>query len=154
MASRVWRIRRPDVTIVVDCGGALGWGLPAAAGYSLGTGREPVVCLLGDGAAMYSPQALWTMAHERLPVIVVVMNNREYNVLKNFMRGQSHYLSASSNRFIAMDLIDPAIDFLALAACMGIQARRIERAGDIADAVAAGIASGKPNLIELPISVT
>ena len=133
-------------------GGALGWGLPAAAGCSLGIGREPVVCLLGDGAAMYSPQALWTMAHERLPVTVVVMNNREYNVLKNFMRGQSHYLSAASNRFIAMDLVDPAIDFLALATSMGVEARRVDRACDIAGAVAAGIASGRPNLIELPIS--
>ncbi len=133
-------------------GGALGWGLPAAAGYSLGIGREPVVCLVGDGAALYSPQALWTLAHEKLPVTVVVMNNREYNVLKNFMRGQSHYLSASSNRFIAMDLADPAIDYLALAASMGVPARRVERACDIAAAVEAGIASGRPNLIEVPIS--
>ncbi len=135
-------------------GGALGWGLPAAAGYSLGIGREPVVCLVGDGAAMYSPQALWTLAHERLPVTVVVMNNREYNVLKNFMKGQAHYLSAASNRFIAMDLVDPAIDFLALAASMGVPARRVERAGDIAGAVEAGIASGLPNLIEITISAS
>ena len=133
-------------------GGALGWGLPAAAGYSLGIGREPVVCLVGDGAAMYSPQALWTLAHERLPVTVVVMNNREYNILKNFMRGQAHYLSASSNRFIAMDLVDPPVDYLALAASMGVEARRVERACDITAAVAAGIASGRPNLIEVPIS--
>ncbi len=133
-------------------GGALGWGLPAAAGYSLGIGREPVVCLLGDGAAMYSPQALWTLAHERLPVTVLVMNNREYNVLKNFMRGQSHFLSAASNRFIAIDLVDPPIDYLALAASMGVPARRVERAQDIAAAVEAGITSGRPNLIEVPIS--
>ncbi len=134
-------------------GGALGWGLPAAAGYSLGIGREPVVCLLGDGAALYSPQALWTLAHEKLPVTVVVMNNREYNVLKNFMRSQAHYLSAASNHFIAMDLVDPPIDFLALATSMGIPSRRVERATDIAAAVQAGIASGLPNLIEVPISV-
>lgn len=134
-------------------GGALGWGLPAAAGYSLGIGREPVVCLLGDGAALYSPQALWTLAHERLPVTVVVMNNREYNVLKNFMRSQTHYLSAASNHFIAMDLVDPPVDFLALATSMGIPSRRVDRATDLAAAVQAGIASGLPNLIEVPISV-
>ncbi len=135
-------------------GGALGWGLPAAAGYSLGIGREPVVCLVGDGAALYSPQALWTLAHERLPVTVVVMNNREYNVLKNYMKGQAHYLSAASNRFIAMDLVDPAIDYLALAASMGVPARRVEQASDIAPAVRAGIASGQPNLIEVIITAT
>ena len=135
-------------------GGALGWGLPASAGYCLGIGREPVVCLVGDGAALYSPQALWTLAHERLPVTVVVMNNREYNVLKNFMKGQAHYLSSASNRFLAMDLVDPAIDYLALAASMGVVGRRVERAGDIAPAVKAGIASGQPNLIEVMISAT
>ncbi len=135
-------------------GGALGWGMPAAVGYCLGVGREPVVCLVGDGAALYSPQALWTLAHERLPVTVVVMNNREYNVLKNFMKGQAHYLSAASHRFIAMDLVDPAIDYLALAASMGVAGRRVERASDIAGAVKAGIASGKPNLIEVMVSAT
>ncbi len=135
-------------------GGALGWGLPAAAGYSLGIGREPVVCLVGDGAALYSPQALWTLAHERLPVTVVVMNNREYNVLKNFMKRQAHYLSSQNDRYIAMDLVDPPVDYLALAASMGVTARRIERAGDIAPAVSAGICSGQPNLIEVMISST
>ena len=135
-------------------GGALGWGLPAAAGYSLGVGREPVVCLVGDGAALYSPQALWTLAHERLPVTVVVMNNREYNVLKNFMKAQAHYLSAVNNRFIAMDLVDPMIDYAALATSMGVPAHRVERACDIAPAVRAGIASAQPNLIEVMISTT
>ena len=134
-------------------GGALGWGLPASVGYSLGIGREPVVCLVGDGAALYSPQALWTAAHEKLPVTFVVMNNREYNILKNYMKGQAHYLSRASNRFIAMDLVDPPVDYLALAASMGVPARRVDRASDIAAAVEAGIASGLPNLIEVPISV-
>jgi len=101
---------------------------------------------------MYSPQALWTAAHESLPVTFVVMNNREYNVLKNFMRAQPHYLSAQANRFIAMDLVDPPVDFLALAASMGVPARRVGRAAEIAGAVEAGIASGVPNLIEIPIT--
>ena len=135
-------------------GGALGWGMPAAVGTSLGLDRAPVVSLVGDGASLYSPQALWTAAREKLPVTFVVMNNREYNVLKNFMKAQPHFLSIRTNRFIAMDLEDPAIDFLALATSMGIPSRRIERAQDIADAVEEGIASGVPNLIEIPIAAT
>lgn len=135
-------------------GGALGWGMPAAVGCSLGLGRSPVVCLVGDGAALYSPQALWTAAHERLPVTFVVMNNREYNVLKKFMKGQPDYLSTRANRFIALDLDDPAIDYLGLAQCMGIPSRRIVKASDIAPAIEAGIASGRPNLIEVIISAT
>ncbi|MBS0559778.1 MAG: thiamine pyrophosphate-binding protein [Proteobacteria bacterium] len=133
-------------------GGALGWGMPAAVGCSLGLGRAPVVCLVGDGASLYSPQALWTAAHEDLPVTFVVMNNGEYNVLKNFMKAQTDYLSARSNRFIAMELTDPAIDYMALAKAMGLPGRRVTRAGDIAPAIEAGIASGAANLIEVVIS--
>ena len=103
-------------------GGALGWGMPAAVGFSLGIGREPVVSLVGDGAALYSPQAIWTAAHEKLPVTFVVMNNREYNVLKNFMKAQPHFLSAQRNRFIAMDIDDPPVDYLALARSFGVPA--------------------------------
>ena len=88
-------------------GGALGWGMPAAVGYSLGIDRAPVVSIVGDGAALYSPQALWTAARENLPVTFVVVNNREYNILKNFMKAQPHYASVRANHFIAMDLVKP-----------------------------------------------
>ncbi|MEE3662562.1 thiamine pyrophosphate-binding protein [Brenneria sp. g21c3] len=133
-------------------GGALGWGMPAAVGCSLGLGRTPVVSLVGDGAALYSPQSLWTAAHENLPVTFIVMNNRQYNVLKNFMRGQQHYLAAQTEKFIAMDLVNPEIDYQALARSMGVNARRITRAGDIAPAVEAGIHSGRANLIEIVLA--
>jgi benzoylformate decarboxylase len=125
--------------------------MPAAVGASLGLGR-PVVSLVGDGAALYSPQALWSAAHEALPVTFVVMNNREYNVLKNFMRSRSGYVSARTNRFIAMDIDNPAIDYQAMAHAMGVPARQINKASDIAPAIEAGIASGKPNLLEIIIS--
>jgi benzoylformate decarboxylase len=134
-------------------GGALGWGMPAAVGCSLGLGRQPVVSLVGDGAALYSPQAMWTAAHEKLPVTFVVMNNREYNILKNFMRGQANYLSTRSNQYIAMDIVDPAIDYVLMAESMGLPARRVERAGDVAAAIEAGIASGRANLVEVVIGV-
>ncbi len=132
-------------------GGALGWGMPAAVGFSLGLGRQPVVSLVGDGAAMYSPQALWTAANEDLPVTFVVVNNREYNVLKNFMRTQSHYLSVRTGRFIGMDLASPAVDFQSLAKSMGVPARRLTAAAEIHDALREGIASCRPNLIEIVI---
>jgi benzoylformate decarboxylase len=132
-------------------GGALGWGMPAAVGFSLGLGRQPVVSLVGDGAAMYSPQALWTAAREDLPVTFVVINNREYNVLKNFMRSQPHYLSARSGRFIGMDLLEPAIDFPALARSMGVPARRLDTIADIRDGITEAIASCRPNLVEIVV---
>ena len=133
-------------------GGALGWGMPAAVGASLGLGRATVISLAGDGAALYSPQALWTAAHEELPVTFVVMNNREYNILKNFMRSRKDYVSSRTNRFIAMDIDRPPIDYLALAKALGVPARQVTKAADIAPAIEAGIASAKPNLIEIVIS--
>ncbi|WP_088343522.1 MULTISPECIES: thiamine pyrophosphate-binding protein [Rhodomicrobium] len=129
----------------------LGWAMPAAIGTSLGLDRQPVVAVLGDGAAMYSPQALWTAAHEKLPVTFVVMNNREYNILKVAMRRRTMSANAWQSRFVGMELADPAIDFVGLARSLGVAARRVESAGDIGDAVAAGIASGLPNLVEIPI---
>ncbi|MGU3662974.1 thiamine pyrophosphate-binding protein [Methylobacterium sp. A49B] len=135
-------------------GGVLGWGMPAAVGFSLGLDRAPVVCVVGDGAAMYSPQALWTAAHEKLPVTFVVINNAEYNILKTFMKGQAHYASVRANRFIAMDLTDPRVDFLALAASMGVPARRVTAATDIAPAIEAGIRSGGANLVEVVVRAT
>jgi benzoylformate decarboxylase len=134
-------------------GGALGWGMPAAVGFSLGLGRQPVVSLVGDGAAMYSPQALWTAANEDLPVTFIVINNREYNVLKTFMRSQPHSLSAQTGRFIGMDLTKPPIDFGALATAMGLPAKRLGRADEIADTVTEAIASCRPNLIEIAVGV-
>jgi benzoylformate decarboxylase len=133
-------------------GGALGWGMPAAVGFSLGLDRGPVVAVVGDGAALYSPQAIWTAAYEKLPVTFVVINNRQYNVLKNFMRSQAAYSSVRADRFIAMDLVDPPIDFLALAKSMGVPAQRLNTVADIAPAIEAAIASGGPSILEIPIA--
>lgn len=132
-------------------GGGLGWGMPAACGVSLGAGREPVLSVVGDGSAMYSPQALWTAAHEDLPVIFAVVNNRQYLILKNYLRGMEGE-TARSGTFVGMDLVDPPVDFVGLAASMGVPATLVERAGDVADAVGAALDAGGPHLLELPIS--
>ena len=130
-------------------GAVLGWGMPAAVGVSLGFDREPVVCMVGDGSAMYSPQALWTAAREQLPVTFVVLNNCSYDILKSYMKAQPQFLSAQANHFIGMDLDHPMVDFLALASSMGVSARRVKRPGDVAEAVRDGVASGRPNLVEV-----
>jgi benzoylformate decarboxylase len=82
-----------------------------------------------------------------------VINNREYNVLKTFMRSQPHSLSAQTGRFIGMDLTKPPIDFGALATAMGLPAKRLGRADEIADTVTEAIASCRPNLIEIAVGV-
>jgi benzoylformate decarboxylase len=133
-------------------GGGLGWGMPAAVGVSLAHDGAPVLCVVGDGSAMYSPQALWSAAHERLPVVFAVVNNRQYLILKNNLRGMGGD-SVRNDRFVAMDIVDPPIDYLALARSMGVDATLVEKAHDVGDAVRAALESGRPHLLELPIAV-
>jgi benzoylformate decarboxylase len=132
-------------------GGGLGWGMPAACGISLARSGEPVVCIVGDGSAMYSPQALWTAASRGLPVLFAVVNNREYAILKANLRRMGG-TSAATGRFVGMDIDRPAVDFCALAASMGVLAQRIEKAADVGPAAEAAWASGRPALLELPIA--
>jgi benzoylformate decarboxylase len=132
-------------------GGGLGWGMPAACGVSLAHGGEPVLCVVGDGSAMYSPQALWTAAAENLPVIFAVVNNRQYLILKNYLQGMQGS-SVRNDRFIAMDLADPPVDYVALAASMGVSGTLVEKAADVSDAVQAALDAGGPHLLELPIA--
>ncbi|HVE94166.1 MAG TPA: thiamine pyrophosphate-binding protein [Acidimicrobiales bacterium] len=132
-------------------GGGLGWGMPAAVGVSLGYDRDPVVCVVGDGSAMYSPQALWTAAREQLPVLFVVVNNRQYLILKNNLRNMAG-TSASTDTFVGMDLDNPEIDYQALARSMGVAATHVEKASEIGDAARAALATGRPHLLEIPIA--
>ena len=74
-------------------------------------------------------------------------------LLKNFMKSQHHYASVREDRFIAMDLVNPTVDFAKLAASFGMAAHHVERAADIAPAIVAGIASDTVNLIEIPVGV-
>lgn len=132
-------------------GGGLGWGMPAACGVSLARDRAPVLCLVGDGSAMYSPQALWTAVHEGLPVVFAVVNNRRYAILHQALQAMGGD-SVAHDRFVAMDIDDPPVDFVALAASMGVAATRVEAAADVGDATAAALAAGAPHLLELPIA--
>jgi benzoylformate decarboxylase len=132
-------------------GGGLGWGMPAATGVSLGYGREFVLCVVGDGSAMYSPQALWTAANLDLPVLFAVVNNRQYLILKNYLRRMGGNAS-TTGRMVGMDLVEPAIDYVALARSMGVEADRVENAGEVGDAVRAAHDRGRPYLLDLPIA--
>jgi benzoylformate decarboxylase len=132
-------------------GGGLGWGMPAALGVSLARDRSPVLCVVGDGSAMYSPQALWTAAAQDLPVVFAVVNNRQYLILKNYLRGMKAE-TVRTGRYVGMDLDQPPVDFVALAQSMGVAASLVTTAADVGDALQAAMATGKPHLLELPIA--
>jgi benzoylformate decarboxylase len=131
--------------------GALGWGVPAALGAKLAAPERPVVCIVGDGSMMYSPQALWSAARYGLNVLVVVLDNREYRILKrnlDLMEGES----ARSGRYVGMDLADPEIDFVGLAGSLGVAGRTVEDADEVEAAVDEALRSDEPRLLHVPIS--
>ena len=132
-------------------GGGLGWGMPAACGVSLAHDGAPVLCAVGDGSAMYSPQALWTAANRGLPIVFAVVNNRHYKILKGYLHGMGG-AAARTGRYVGMDLDQPPIDFGALATSMGVAATVVDQAGDVGDAVRAALTTGRPHLLELPIA--
>jgi benzoylformate decarboxylase len=130
-------------------GGVLGCSMPAAVGAALAT-RGWVASFVGDGGAMYSPQALWSAARYRARTIFIVFNNRRYGVLQNVAR-QLGYVNAVAGRFVGMEVADPAIDFQALAASMGVPATRADDRHAINAAVHKALGRNGPSLIEIPI---
>ena len=134
-------------------GGTLGWGMPASVGVSLAHDRAPVLCVVGDGSALYSPQALWSAVHEETPVVFVILNNAEYGILKEFMLLQPQY-NAQKYGFLAMDICDPPVNFQFLARSMGVTAQKVTSKGQISAMVEAALASGKPQLIEIAVTKT
>jgi benzoylformate decarboxylase len=131
-------------------GGGIGWGLPAALGVKLALGDRPVVAMIGDGSAMYTSQALWTAAHDAIAVVYVIFNNASYRILKQRTLALKGF-SAADDRYVAMDLDRPRIDWVGLARSLGVPGERVEKAADVGPALARGLASGGPYLLDVPI---
>jgi len=131
-------------------GGGIGWGLPAALGVKLALPDRPVLALVGDGSAMYTCQALWTAAHERIAVVFVIFNNTSYRILKQRLNAQRGF-AAQVDRFVGMELTDPAIDYVGLARSLGIAAERAKTVHDATDLIAKGLQSNAPLLIDVPM---
>ena len=129
-------------------GGGIGWGLPAAIGAKLARPDRPVVGLIGDGSAMYTVQALWTAARERLAVVLVVLNNGAYRVLKQRIHAMKG-LAAQHDRYIGMDLEDPRIDFVGLARSLGVEAERVEKTPEVGPALTRALARNGPTLLDV-----
>jgi benzoylformate decarboxylase len=130
-------------------GGGIGWGLPASLGVKLALSDRPVVALVGDGSAMYTCQALWTAAHERIAVVFVIFNNTSYRILKQRLHAQRG-LAAQVDRFVGMELVDPPIDYVGLARSLGIAAERAKTVHDATDLITRGLQSNAPLLIDVP----
>jgi acetolactate synthase-1/2/3 large subunit len=128
-------------------GGAIGLGLPMAVGAAVAAPGRKVISLNGDGAAMYTPQALWTMAREQLDVTVVIFANRAYRVL-NIELGRTGAGEPGPAARTLLNLGDPVIDWVSLAKGLGAPATRCDTAEAFDAAFAAAMAQSGPTLIE------
>jgi benzoylformate decarboxylase len=130
--------------------GTLGWAMGAAVGVQLVWPERAVVATIGDGSVMYAPQALWTAARYRLPITYVVVNNTSYAILKSGMVTLG-LPSAKRGVYPGMDLVDPAIDYVALARAMGVMAIRVDKPAAVRDALAEGLAHRGPALVDVAV---
>jgi benzoylformate decarboxylase len=101
---------------------------------------------------MYSIQALWTAAHHGLAVIFVILNNREYRILKHNMDAyRQRFGVRSEGPYAHMDLSKPDLGFVEIAQGMGVPASRVTRAGELASVLAAAWRSGGPHLLDVVV---
>jgi benzoylformate decarboxylase len=121
--------------------GGLGYSLPAAVGLALGRPNRRTVCLIGDGSAMYSIQALWTAAQRKLPLTVVVVNNAGYGAMRSFSQVMQ------VRNVPGLDL--PGLDFVKLAQGHGCDAVRVTKAAELATAVKQALARDGTSLVEV-----
>ena len=132
-----------------NMGGAIGHGPPLATGAAVGAPGRRVINMQADGSAMYTLQALWTQAREKLDVTTVILANRRYQILLGELAG----VGANPGR-TAMDMLnlgDPSLDWISLAAGMGVEAASTDTLEGFADLLAASCRRPGPFLIELLI---
>jgi acetolactate synthase I/II/III large subunit len=133
-----------------NTGGSIGIALPLAVGAAVACTDRRVLCLTADGSAMYTLQALWTMAREGLKVTTVVFANRDYAVLKR----EFSYLGVGNPGPRALDMFEigrPDLDWMHLAKGMGVPGTRVSSLEGFAKALREGLESGGPSLIEVPL---
>ena len=132
-------------------GGAIGEGLPLAVGAAVACPDRKIVALQADGAGMFSLQAIWTIARERLDVTICIWANRAYNILKGELAGVG-VESAGKRAQSMLSLGDPPLDWVNLAAGMGVEAARVTSAEAFAEVFGAAVRRKGPFLIEVDLS--
>jgi len=131
-------------------GGYLGWGLGAAIGAKLASPNRRVVACLGDGSTMFGIQGLWTLAKYRVPLLVIVFNNRAYMAVKNQFRGPEERIKVAAQ--LGAELVGPDLNFARMADCFGIFARRVERPEEIEPALKQALDQSGPAVLDVVIS--
>jgi len=137
----------PRHDLITLTGGAIGQGLPNAIGAAIACPDRRVLALIGDGASMYTIQALWTLAHEKLNVTSIIFNNASYSVL-NMELERVGAKEAGPKAKAQFDLHAPVLNFAQLGAGMGVHAVRAADTEEFVCALEHALANPGPHLIE------
>ena len=132
-------------------GGGLGWGMPAAVGIALHDPLRPVACFIGDGASMYSPQALWSAGSTGANVKFIIFNNRKYDILMRVAKSLG-FPQALASQFVGMTIDKPAVDFRALADTFSLPYSSADTISDLTSAVPLLFEHSGPAVLEVRIS--
>jgi acetolactate synthase-1/2/3 large subunit len=131
-----------------NMGGSIGFSTPVSTGAAVACPDRKVICMVGDGSAMYTLQSLWTQAREGLNVLTIVFANRMYQIL----RGEFDGVGAGEPGQRAKDMLSidrPTLDWVALAKGMGVSGRAVTTADEFVKALAETVAEQGPRLIEV-----
>lgn len=136
-------------TILTNTGGAIGQGLPVALGAAVACPERRVFSLQSDGSAQYTIQSLWTMARERLPIVILIASNRRYAILQTELTRGGLPTDTPNSRLLT-ELTDPAIDWLSLSRGYGVPAERATTTLQLTQALERALAYREgPCLIEM-----
>lgn len=136
-------------TTLTNTGGAIGQGLPVALGAAVACPDRKVVGLLSDGSTQYTIQTLWSIAHEKLDVVVLIAANHQYAILRNELRRDGAVLGARAEALTSLD--HPRIDWVGLAESYGVPASRASTAQALADQLRQAFSRSGPALIEMAL---
>ncbi|MEJ1967675.1 MAG: acetolactate synthase large subunit [Rhizomicrobium sp.] len=129
-------------------GGAIGQGVPVATGAAVAAPQAKVVCIQGDGGAMYTLQALWSQAREKLDVTTVIFANRSYAIL-NIELARVGAGNPGPKALSMLDLHNPELDWVKLAGGMGVEASRAAGIRDFESQFESAMQGRGPRLIEV-----
>jgi len=128
-------------------GGAIGQGLPLATGAAIACPNRKVIAIQADGSAMYTVQALWTMARENLDVTVIILKNNSYGIL-NIELDRVGVTAPGPKALSLLDLSNPVIDWVAMSHSMGVPAQSASTTQEFRTALSAAVAHDGPRLVE------
>jgi len=131
-------------TQIAPKSGTMGYGLPAAVAAQLRHPERRVVCLAGDGCFMMASQEFATVVQQKLPVVIIIVNNTMYGSIR------MHQELSFPNRPSGTDLLNP--DFAALAKSYGAHGEAIDAHDDFPAAFARAVKAGGPAIIELRVN--